>query len=701
MTARTVAIGVSALLAWAMAAPAQADFASCTYDAATRTVTATLDGGAGGLYVAAGGAIRSGSPPAGGTQCGAATTANTDRIDVRGQETLAAETATIDNSGPGGAFRKAGTSDEIEIHADLGEPPWTYEPDDVGAQTLKLVGTPGADEIRAGGGFPERAVNMDAQSDATAEVHPVNVSMLDLDGAGGDDHVTALGGTGTVEQYAGVAVLRGGPGDDRLVGNNWANVLYPGGGYDSVDGGGQIRFCYPCDVLRDGDLVSYEDAPAPVDVGYPFTHGNDDGWGNRDEYTDVEGIRGSGFADRLEINGAASFLLDGAGGGDEVLGGYQADRLYGGAGDDHLRADPSPRFERDRDQLDGGPGDDVLDGGQDPDYLFGGAGDDVLNAGAIASTEYDFSKQNVLEGGAGSDALNGAGGDETYLFMPPAGAETDTLREAPGQGRDRITVRWGEPLFGEPATDHVLDLSSATTALGSGGTRELRVAEAGQAANLEDVETGFGADQVTGNAAVNHISTGPGADLVKVRDAVADVVSCGYDSPAEDPDTAVVDALDEVEGCETVDRPAPSPGPGGGDDPGETPPPGPPAGPAPPAPTGFATSRAQLGRSVFAMRLPRACVAPAARHVVRISGSERGSSTLSARLVRATFTLGGRRIAIDSRSPFSARLPAALAPGRHSVSVRLLLKPVRRQGGRTRVGRFTMRTLAGVVHVCG
>jgi RTX calcium-binding nonapeptide repeat (4 copies) len=670
MTARGLVVALAGL-AIAAPAPASAAFESCTYDVGSRTVTATLELGVdGGLYVGAGGEIMSGAAPSSGAQCGAATTANTDRIDVIGQPTLAAETVTIDYSGPGGAFRKALSVDEIAVYVDFGETPWTYEPSDVGDHALKLIGTPAHDEIRAGqgSGYDSRAVNMDAQSDADADVHLTNVHTLDLDGGDGDDHVTGLGGSGTVEEYGGRLVLRGGKGDDRLVGNRLPNVIYPGAGYDDVDGGG------PGDD-RGVDIVSHEDAPGPVHISYPHTFENNDGFGSRDDLTNIEGIRGSNYDDTLRNSSVSGITLEGAGGDDLITGGYWEDTLRGGAGDDHLVADSGTGFRTDSaDVLEGGPGDDLLDGGQDPDALHGGAGDDVLNAGREESDNYPYSKRNWLDGGPGSDRLNGGEGDDTYEFHPPVGDETDTIFELRSGGRDTIEASWGEPAYGEPTTDHVLDLSSATTALGTGGTRTFRVAQPGEAANLEDVFTGWGSDRVTGNAAVNEINTGPGADLVSARDDVRDSITCGWDDPANDPDTAIVDALDDVEGCETVDRSAPSADP-------------------PPPPPAFKILSASYGRSVFKVRLPRACVNPSTRIRVRVRRSWVGTSPRHARLVRTTFVLDGQRVARDQTAPFATSLRAGLRGGTHTVAVRLRLKPPHHPA--------TTRTLRGVVRICG
>jgi Ca2+-binding RTX toxin-like protein len=673
---RGILVGLAAL-ALAAPAPASAAFDSCGYDAGTRTVTASLStSDDGGLYVGAGGEIVSGAVAGGGTQCGAATRANTDRIEVIGRETLDSLTATIDNSGPGGAFRKAGSDDEIAIHVDLGEEPWTYDPLPVEVRTLKLIGTTGADEMRAGrySRSGTRAINVDAQSDSDADVELSNVTTLDMDGGDGDDFITGLGGTGTREVYSGgLLVLRGSRGDDRIVGNGDGNVIYPGAGYDEVDGGGPGAGCVPDCRDRGIDWVSYEDAPNHVEIGYPHQHDNTDGFGARDDLSNIGGIRGSSHDDMLWNSSVSGIALDGAGGNDEIKGGYQADLLFGGDGDDHLEADPGATFYSVADRLYGGAGNDRLDGGQDPDVLNGGAGDDVLNAGRVREESYEFPHRNWLDGGLGNDRLNGAQTDDTFTFQPAVACmcppapvdDVDTIHELPGEGRDTVdTVRgdWWEQ------DDDVVDLSSTTTELGRNGTRTLRVANAGEAANLEDVSTGAGNDHVTGNAAVNHIWTASGADVVRTRDDVADEVDCGG-GDATGTDTAIVDGLDDVDNCATVDRPAPPVAP----------------------PPGARTRWLHYDGSAFKVTLPGACVEPSTPLAVRVRRTFVGSS--HARLVRATLLLDGDRVARDGTAPFVTRIPAGLSAGEHALKLRLRLQR-RHHDAVTRALTATVRTCA-------
>jgi hypothetical protein len=89
---------------------------------------------------------------------------------------------------------------------------------------------------------------------------------------------------------------------------------------------------------------------------------------------------------------------------DSLAATADADRVYGGTGDDTLQ---------------GLAGNDVLLGEQGNDWLVGGSGDDLLGGG---------SGDDTLQGGPGRDLLTGNAGRDTFVFA-----------EAPGNGVDVIT----------------------------------------------------------------------------------------------------------------------------------------------------------------------------------------------------------------------------------------------------------------------
>ena len=158
-----------------------------------------------------------------------------------------------------------------------------------------------------------------------------------IDGARGNDSISALGGDDVVlgragedliSAGAGNDVADGGDGGDQILGEDGDDVLLGGAGWDFIDGGNGN------DVIDGGAT-------------------NDELWGLPGDDT----IFGGAGPDRLFGNEGSDYLSGGAG-NDLADGGDGDDRLFGKAGDDILR---------------GGSGDDLLDGGKGSDTaLFDG-----------------------------------------------------------------------------------------------------------------------------------------------------------------------------------------------------------------------------------------------------------------------------------------------------------------------------------------
>jgi Ca2+-binding RTX toxin-like protein len=137
-----------------------------------------------------------------------------------------------------------------------------------------------------------------------------------------------------------------------------------------------------------------------------------------------DNLIGGTEADQL-FGDAGDDRLAGRSGDDTLAGGNNNDKLYGEAGNDLLQGDTGNDFldggaDNDRllggdgeDQLYGGLGQDSLDGGENSDRLFGGensdrlygkAGDDILAGGE---------GNDILDGNEGNDALTGEAGSDT------------------------------------------------------------------------------------------------------------------------------------------------------------------------------------------------------------------------------------------------------------------------------------------------
>jgi Ca2+-binding RTX toxin-like protein len=191
----------------------------CTYDAATGKVTATLAAGAEATLVVSGTEIWFGTLP---VACGAATTANTDSITVKGAAG-SSETLTIDQSGGAfapGATPETGTS-EIEISVLLGD----------ATDVVIVKGTDAPDTISIG--TSGIALNTDTDADITFSPAP---SVVEVFGLAGANTLSALGNNGAGKPYAGKVILRAGDSGDTLQGGLASDELYGGAGNDSLEG---------------------------------------------------------------------------------------------------------------------------------------------------------------------------------------------------------------------------------------------------------------------------------------------------------------------------------------------------------------------------------------------------------------------------------------------------------------------------------
>ena len=150
-------------------------------------------------------------------------------------------------------------------------------------------------------------------------------------------------------------------------------------------------------------------------------------------------------------------------------------------------------------------------------------------------------------GGAGNDTLRG--GESNDFFVMEPGADT----YVGGDGFDEIAI------FNDVATSITLDGAANDGAAGEGdnvgadvediGTFQVQPVTLLGSAAANDLRGGGGADAIDGGAGNDTLSGGVGNDTIRARDGFADRVACD-----EGTDTAVVDTLDTVSGCETVDR---------------------------------------------------------------------------------------------------------------------------------------------------
>lgn len=302
----------------------------------------------------------------------------------------------------------------------------------------------------------------------------------------------------------------GGPGDETIYGGGGADVLLGGGGADHVYGGAEGDYCAGanatgCEFSGSAHEVSPRD-PSLISVGVMAPQESSNPAVYLDGSSDDDDVTASFAA------GAVTFALGaGSKGGfdakEAVAGGCEppaagkvvcplpaapdAVVLAGLAGDDSLAAPSLP--EAASPILLGGEGEDDLTGGPTEDVLVDGAGNDVANAGAGDDAVPNNGGQDQLDAGPGND-----------LFISNAVCEGDALDG--GEGVDN--ANWAN--FGSAVT---LDLGSGEAGLRSGGDQaECATGSTTALAGLEDIEGSSQGDVLIGDAGANQLLGRPGSD---------------------------------------------------------------------------------------------------------------------------------------------------------------------------------------------
>jgi Ca2+-binding RTX toxin-like protein len=241
----------------------------------------------------------------------------------------------------------------------------TFTVTDAEAPVTAGVGcAPSGAGVTCAAAAPKKVVVDAGDQDDRVVLGPLDATAQLVNGGPGDDYLV-----GTV----GPETLDGGAGDDLIDGDAGADVLIGGDGDDVVDYG-----------LRTEGVTVYLDGSKP-------SGGASDGAG--DTLSGIENVW-SGRGNDTLIGDVQNNLLN---------GGYGADLLAGGAGDDY--ADYSERSEAVTVKLEDAPtsgsaGDGPLgarDTLRDIENIYGGDGNDSLTGSGVA---------NFIDGGPGDDAID-------------------------------------------------------------------------------------------------------------------------------------------------------------------------------------------------------------------------------------------------------------------------------------------------------
>ena len=242
--------------------------------------------------------------------------------------------------------------------------------------------------------------------------------------------------------------------------------------------------------------------------------------------------------------------------------------ILGGGGDDKITGTDGAST------LDGGPGNDTVSGGGGADIVLGGEGDDEVSGDGFTSASPD-----VIDGGPGSDRAgvgswsNNSGGAPTPMITVSLDGVANDGRPGEGDnvtGIEQIKINSSATLSaGAEAVDFEIPSNAGVAPsklVGSPQADRLKAAhgadEIDGGAGDDNLEGGYGNDTITGGAGrdtINADASGGcdifvcnapvGNDTVLARDGEADSIDCGVGT-----DRAVVDAIDTVANCETVER---------------------------------------------------------------------------------------------------------------------------------------------------
>jgi Ca2+-binding RTX toxin-like protein len=296
-------------------------------------------------------------------------------------------------------------------------------------------------------------------------------------GNSGSDHLYAgdaadlvYGGTGGDEAY-------GDDGDDQVYGNDGADAVYGATGADRLQGNG-------------GDDLLFGGADADVLLGGTSKAGAADGADT------IFGDSGSDVAvgdnAQTDVAGSAPYPTDlgstdaTMGANDQLIGGDDADRAYGGLANDTISGGNGD------DHAEGNPGRDAISGDADDDDLVGGSSE-LATGSETGRPDLD----DGIDGGIGQDVITGDNAVVTRGGSPHP--------QTTGRG---ITTTRGINLADE--TNLAADGRFGGDRITGGGGTDIVFGQRGN----DDVSLGDGADYGEGGPDVDVVNGGTGDDDV-------------------------------------------------------------------------------------------------------------------------------------------------------------------------------------------
>lgn len=427
------------------------------------------------------------------------------KIELTAPERTARPEFVLDmTSGPFATQESSG--DELKVELTSKDPRFS----------IRILGSTGPDHVVIG----EKGIDFTGDGDLDVSVRSVRGFILDL--KAGDDAMSANGGGGTGGPATARVSFHGGRGNDKLIGGPLDDSLFGEEGDDTISGG------------KGQDVASYEKAPDSVIAD--LISGSVTGGHGNDTLSEIEGIIGSPFGDRI-LGNERDNVLDGGRGDDVVLAGEGNDTLSGDEGNDeldgglgvdrilfatarqgvkvNLAAGVASGAGNDRlisiENVIGSSFDDDLQGDNSPNRLDGRLGHDRLSGGPGSDR---------LIGGVGDDYLDGGPGVDKADFLDSTKPLFANLARGLAQGNGDDQLVSIESLIGTPFDDELIGDDQTNVIEGLQGN-DVIVGGPGN----DQLDGGEGDDRLDGGLGTDSMDGGPGSDTCETREKTANCES--------------------------------------------------------------------------------------------------------------------------------------------------------------------------------
>ena len=208
-------------------------------------------------------------------------------------------------------------------------------------------------------------------------------------------------GTDLDDTAANGRAIKGGAGDDLLIGNAGIDELDGGAGDDWIEGGEGVDTVVGGTHATEGDMISFQSATVGAIIDLSTNTITNDGYGNAETVSGIENIEGSEQADSLTGDTGVNFLF-GSGGDDTLIGGGGGDLFEGAGGADFMTGGTGvDRFNYES-TVDSGVG----AGNFDTITNFNANGEDIFDFSAFAQGSFAYTG-DYTTGNEGTAAFSG------------------------------------------------------------------------------------------------------------------------------------------------------------------------------------------------------------------------------------------------------------------------------------------------------